>query len=86
VTDELAPASTVEALVYSCRQGPKVLEQPDNVHRIGQLSGGQLHEVCDRIQRLPADLKYEGVRAVSWSAEQARTLFNKWIKSNGRKV
>jgi hypothetical protein len=86
VADEFAPASTVEALVYSCRQGPKALEQPDNVHRIGQLSEGQLHEVCDRIQRFRADLKYEGAPAVSWSAEQTHTLFNKWIKANGLQI
>jgi hypothetical protein len=78
-----APASTLEALVYSCRQGPKALEQPDNFRRVNQLSEEQLHDICDRIQRFRADLKYEGAPAVRWSAEQARTLFNKWIESNG---
>jgi hypothetical protein len=86
VTDEFAPASTVEALVYACRQGPKALEHPDNVRRIGQLSEGQLHEICDRIQRFRTDLKYEGAPAVRWSAQQTGTLFDKWIESNGRKV
>jgi hypothetical protein len=32
-----AAASTVEALVYSCRQGPSALDTADNMRRLAQL-------------------------------------------------
>jgi hypothetical protein len=81
-----APKSTVEALVYSCRQGPKALKKPDNVRCIGELSEAQLHEVCDRMQQFRFDLEYEGTPAVSWSADEVRTLFVEWMKINERTI
>jgi hypothetical protein len=73
-----AAASTVEALAYSCRQGPKALEHPDNIRRLRELDKRQLKELFDRVQRSRIDVQYEGKAAVCWSAEQAAALLDRW--------
>ena len=72
------PASTVEALVYACRQGPQVVNQSDNLQRLVQLDKAQLREVHERVQRFPADLQYEGEPVTRWTAEQADALIERW--------
>jgi len=83
MTDRPASASTVEALVYSCRQGPGALDRPDNVRRLASLDEQQLREVHERLQRFPTELQYEGRRAERWSSEQADILLDKWNARNG---
>jgi hypothetical protein len=79
------PPTLVEALVYSCRRGPGALERPDNLRRLGELDKCQLEEVHGRVQRFRPNLQYEGRPAVRWTAEEADTLLDKWIASNGNK-
>jgi hypothetical protein len=78
-----AAPSTIEALVYSCRQGPTALDAADNMQRLGQLDESQLEQVHIRVQRFRDDLQYEGKAAVRWSSEQADTLLDKWSAIHG---
>src|SRR5215470_4511643 len=78
-----AAASTVEALVYSCRRGPSALGRADNVRRLAQLDEQQLQEVHERVQRFPSELQYESRPAERWSSEQADTLLDKWNARHG---
>ena len=78
-----AAASTIEALVYSCRRGPSALGRADNVRRLAQLDEQQLQEVHERVQRFPSELQYEGRPAERWSSEQADTLLDKWNARHG---
>jgi hypothetical protein len=78
-----AAQSTVEALAYACRQGPKALEREANIRRLGELSKTQLKDVFGRVQRFPSDLQYEGRAAVRWSAEQAGLLLDRWNSLHG---
>ena len=76
-------ASTVEALVYSCRQGPSALDQADNMRRLAQLDEAQLREVHERVQRFRPELLYEGCLATCWNSDQADTLLDKWNTRHG---
>ena len=78
-----AAASTVEALVYSCRQGPTALDRAENIRRLAQLDEQQLREVHERVRRFPSELQYEGRPAERWSSEQADTLLDKWNARHG---
>jgi hypothetical protein len=82
-SDRLMPEATIEALIYSCRQGPPALDQPDNVRRFGQLSERELREVYGRVQGLSLDLQHDGKPAVRWTAEQADALLDKWNACHG---
>ncbi len=73
-----AAAATVEALVYSCRQGTKALQSPNNIRRLRELTKGQLKEVFERVQLFRGDLEYEGKQALRWSAAEALTLLERW--------
>jgi hypothetical protein len=73
-----ATVSTMEALAYSCRQGPQALERPHNRHRLAQLSEEQLRELHARVQRFREDLEYESRPAVRWTTEQADLLVEHW--------
>jgi hypothetical protein len=77
-----AAASTVEALVYACRQGPQALERPDNVRRVRELNEEQLQELHGRVQRF-GDLQYEGNPVMRWSVEQADALLDEWNRISG---
>jgi hypothetical protein len=83
MTVRRAATSTVEALLYSCRQGPSALNRPDNVPRIAELDEQQLREVHERVQRFPTEIRYEGRTAKRWSSEQADTLLDKWNACHG---
>src|SRR5262249_13193682 len=78
-----AAASTVEALVYSCRGGPSALGRADNVQRLAQPYEQQLRAVHDRVQRFPPERQYEGRPAERWSSEQADPLLDKWNARHG---
>jgi hypothetical protein len=78
-----AASSMIEALVYSCRQGPQALDRPDNMQRLRQLDERQLQEVHDRVQRFRDDLQYEGKSAGRWSSGHADALLDKWNFLNG---
>jgi hypothetical protein len=78
-----AAASTVEALVYSCRQGPSALDQADNMRRLAQLDEAQLREVHERVQHFRPELQYEGRPATRWNSDQADTLLDKWNTCHG---
>jgi hypothetical protein len=83
MTARRAATSTVEALVYSCRQGPSALDRSDNVRRLAELDEQQLREVHERVQRFPTEIQYEGRPAKRWSGEQADTLLDKWNACHG---
>jgi hypothetical protein len=78
-----APGATVEALAYSCRQGPKALERPENIQRLVRLSVGQLRDIHAQVQQFRQDLEYEGAKAARWSTEQADVLLEKWHLIHG---
>jgi hypothetical protein len=78
-----AAASTVEALVYSCRQGPSALDQADNMRRLAQLNEAQLREVHERVQRFRPELQYEARPATRWNSDQVDTLLDKWNTCHG---
>jgi hypothetical protein len=79
-----APQPTVEALVYSCRQGAQALNNEANIRRLAALSKNQLREVVNRVQRFKPFLEYEGRKVTTWSADEAELLIKHWINSNGR--
>jgi hypothetical protein len=81
-----AAASTLEALAYSCRQGPRALEDPNNLRGLAELSKEQLRDLVDRVQQFRTDLEYEQTRAVQWTADAALTLIEKWNKYHERKT
>ena len=83
MTVRRAATSTVEALVYSCRQGPSALDRPDNVRRLTELDEQQLREVDERVQRFSTEVRYEGWPAKRWSSEQADILLDKWNANHG---
>ena len=82
-TPTRAAASTVEALVYSCRQGPSALDGTDNVRRLAQLDEAQLREVHERVQRFRPEQQYEGRPATCWNSDQADTLLDMWNTRHG---
>ncbi len=45
-----APATTVEALVFSLRRGVNELFQPDTERRLAARDAHQLKEACRRVQ------------------------------------
>src|SRR5262249_3058724 len=83
MTARRAAASTVEALVYSCRRGPGALGRADNARRLAHVDEQQLREVDERVQRFPSELQYKGRPAERWSSEQADTLLDKWNARHG---
>jgi hypothetical protein len=78
-----APSTVIEALVYSCRQGPSALDRPDNLRRLASLDREQLREVYARVQRFESSLQYEGRPAERWSREQADALLDRWNRTHG---
>jgi hypothetical protein len=83
MTIRRAATSTVEALVYSCRQGPSALDRSNNVRRLAELDEQQLRELDERVQRFPTESRYEGRPAKRWSSEQADILLDKWNACRG---
>jgi hypothetical protein len=72
-----AAASTVEALMFSLREGIESLEtNSDSLRRLSELSAEQLRCVCERLQRLKPAI------APAWSSEGVRALIRIWGRSN----
>jgi hypothetical protein len=74
---EGAPEPTVEALMYSLREGVKALEETSTKRRLSELSERQLHEVCGRLQRLKPHI------APAWVPEQITALVDAWNNCHG---
>jgi hypothetical protein len=69
-----AAAMTVEALVYALRKGGIALDDSDNRRRLQELSEGQLHEVCARVQKFMPHI------ARAWSAAEVQNLVTIWVE------
>lgn len=67
-----AASSTIEALVWSLRQGTAALIEPDTRRRISELNSKQLSEVGARLQRFKPHI------APSWSPENVVQLVMTW--------
>jgi hypothetical protein len=66
-------ASTVEALTLRLRErGTSALIEPKVIRRLSELSEQQLHEVCERLQRLEPHI------APAWKPEQVTILVDAW--------
>jgi hypothetical protein len=63
-----AASSTVEALMYSLRQGVQALGQPNTLRRLCELSDDQLRDVAVRLQ------KFQPHIAPAWSPEDVEAL------------
>ena len=63
-----AARSTVEALMYSLRNGVGALARPDTVHRLAELSDAQLREVAVRVQKFKPHI------APAWKPEEVAVL------------
>jgi hypothetical protein len=75
---ERVAQSTVEALMYSLRsRRTAALKEPQTQHRIAALSESQLHEVCERLQKLKAEI------AKPWSPDEVRRLLEAWMGHHG---
>jgi hypothetical protein len=72
--DRPAPESLIDALVFSLRQGPGELTQPDTLRRLSALDADQLEAVCLRVQEFKPEI------APAWSAEDVDLLISAWRK------
>ena len=69
-----APATTVEALVFSLRRGINELTQPSTLGRLSTLDEYQLEDVCLRVQAFQQRI------APAWSAADVDLLISAWRK------
>jgi hypothetical protein len=63
-----APQATVEALVFSLRDGIPALGRPATLRRLSELSAAQLREVAVRVQ------KFKPAIAQPWTPEDVEVL------------
>ena len=70
-----APATTVEALVFSLRRGVNELAQPDTLQRLSALDGDQVKQVCRRVQAFQPEI------AEPWSTDEVDALISAWRRS-----
>jgi hypothetical protein len=63
-----APQATVEALVFSLRDGIAALGRPATLRRLSELSAAQLREVAVRVQ------KFKPAIAQPWRSEDVEVL------------
>src|SRR5262249_16668218 len=63
-----AASSTIEALMFSLRQGIQALGQPDTIRRLSELSDEQLRDVAVRLQRFKPHI------APAWNADEIAVL------------
>jgi hypothetical protein len=70
-----APASTVEALVFSLREGGvTALQEPATKRRLSELGDEQVIEVGNRLQKIKPEI------ARAWSAKEVKALFQMRVK------
>jgi hypothetical protein len=67
-----AAESTIEALMYSLRQGVNDLTRPDTKRRLSELSEYQLRTVIERLRNSKSEI------APSWTPEEAEALAIIW--------
>ena len=72
-----APATTVEALVFSLGRGVNELTQPDTKRRLAALDAHQLKEACRRVQAFHPKI------AKQWLADDVERLISAWKNSHG---
>jgi hypothetical protein len=72
-----APATTVEALVFSLRRGVNELTRPDTERRLAALDAHQLKEACRRVQAFHPKI------AKQWLADDVERLISAWKNSHG---
>jgi len=72
-----AARSTVEALMFSLRNGVNALGRPDVLRRLSELSDMQIREVAVRVQRFKPHI------APAWTAENVRVLLAARSKIHG---
>jgi hypothetical protein len=73
-----AARSTVEALMYSLRDGVGALARPETVRRLSELSDAQIREVAVRVQKFKPHI------APAWTAEDVRVLLAARSKTRGQ--
>jgi hypothetical protein len=74
-----AAASIVEALMLGLRErGVAALKEAPVQQRLAALSESQLHEVCERLQKLKTEI------ARPWAPDEVRQLLEMWIGPYGR--
>jgi hypothetical protein len=66
--DGRAAASTIEALMFSLRQGPDALADPNTLRRLDELDERQLLAVMARLQKFKPHI------AAAWTPEQLEVL------------
>ena len=71
-----AAKSTVEALMYSLRNGVDALGRPDTLRRVSQLSDAQTREVAVRVQKFGPHI------APAWTPEDVEVLITARSKIN----
>jgi hypothetical protein len=72
-----AAQSTVEALMYSLRNGVSALARPDVLRRLAELSDAQVREIATRV------LKFKAHIAPAWTSEDVRVLLAARSKVHG---
>ena len=74
-----AAASTIEALMLGLRErSVAALKEAPVQQRLAALSEPQLHEVCERLQRLKPEI------ARAWTAGEVVQLVEAWAAGHGR--
>src|SRR5258708_2458611 len=72
-----APQATVEALVFSLRDGIAALGRPATLRRLSELSAPQLREVAVRVQKFKPEI------AQPWKPEDVEVLIAASIRFHG---
>jgi hypothetical protein len=67
-----APYCTFEALMYSLRSGPYVLEHPNVEERLSRIDSSQLQEACARVMRHKPHISRP------WTSDETRQLVKAW--------
>jgi hypothetical protein len=71
MTATYAPNATVEGLMHVLRtRGPAALAETWTKQRLAMLAEAQLHDICDRLQRL----KFDRI----WIADDLKRLVEAW--------
>jgi hypothetical protein len=71
-----AAASSVEALMFALRRSGEALTNPNNQHRLSELSETQLHQVCARLQNFKPEI------ARPWTTDEVEVLAAIWRDSH----
>jgi len=72
-----APQATVEALVFSLRDGIAALGRPATLHRLSDLSDAQLREIAVRVQKFKPEM------AQPWASKDIEVLIAVRSRAHG---